>query len=76
MPIYEYVCPECDLKFEKLRPLSQADTSTPCPRCQQPARRVMSRFASFTKGDNGQTAAVGGSSCAGCSATDCSTCGG
>ena len=75
MPLYEYVCPTCELKFEKLRPLRQADEGVPCPRCQQEARRVMSTFACFSKGENGQTASVGGSSCAGCTSSSCSTCG-
>lgn len=76
MPIYEYVCPSCELKFEKLRPLSQADAATPCPRCQQTARRVMSSFACFSRGDNGQSTAVGGSNpCASCGSSDCSSCG-
>ena len=34
MPIYEYVCSDCDLKFELIRSLSQAEEGALCPRCQ------------------------------------------
>lgn len=76
MPIYEYVCPGCELKFEKLRPLSQSDAGVSCPRCQETARRVLSTFACFSKGDDGMTSSVGGgSSCSSCGASSCTTCG-
>ena len=76
MPIYEYVCPECKLKFEQMRPLSQADEDSPCPQCHKPAKRVFSRFASFSRGDDGSTTPLsGGSPCSTCGSTDCSTCG-
>ncbi len=30
MPIYEYVCPDCDFKFEILRPFSKAGEVASC----------------------------------------------
>ena len=48
MPIYEYICSECDAKFEQLRPLSQSAKAVDCPRCHKPARRKMSTFACFS----------------------------
>jgi len=74
MPIYEYVCPDCDLKFELLRPLSQANEGASCPQCQSTAKRILSAFCSVSKDENGQTAPIGGSSCGGCSTTDCGSC--
>ncbi len=77
MPIYEYICSECDTKFEQMRPLSQSDKAAECPRCHKPARRKISTFACFstTAGGVSQTiAGTGGSSCANCSSGDCSTC--
>ena len=75
MPIYEYVCPECGLKFELLRSMSQSDEEAACPRCNNDARRVLSAFAAFSKGANGDYAPVGGgSACSTCSATSCSSC--
>ena len=51
MPIYEYHCPTCGNKFEKLQ--SMNSTGADCPRCEQPARRAISVFAAVSKGDNG-----------------------
>jgi len=76
VPIYEYVCPKCELKFELLRPMSQRDEAVSCPNCKGKAKRVPSSFACFSKDDGGSASSVGGSSCSGCSSTDCSTCGG
>ncbi|MFC1987373.1 FmdB family zinc ribbon protein [Chloroflexota bacterium] len=75
MPIYEYACPDCGLKFEVLRPLSQAGEAASCPKCKQNAKRILSTFACFSTNDSGLTASVGGSSCSSCGSTGCSTCG-
>lgn len=50
MPIYEYGCPTCGFKFEKLQPMSA--TGADCPRCEQPAKRAISVFAAVSKGDS------------------------
>ena len=44
MPLYEYMCPTCDHKFEKLQSMSA--TGADCPNCEQPAKRAISVFAS------------------------------
>ena len=77
MPIYEYVCSECDSKFEMLRPLSQSDEGAPCPHCHKPARRKLSTFACFSINDSGVSAPIAGtgSSCNSCSSSSCTTCG-
>jgi putative FmdB family regulatory protein len=76
MPIYEYVCPECNNRFEQMRPLSHSDKAVECPKCHKPARRKMSTFACFsnTEGGISQTIAGTGSSCSSCTSGDCSTC--
>ncbi len=77
MPIYEYVCSECNAKFEQLRPLSQSDQTADCPQCHKPARRKMSTFACFSANPGGVPKTIpgtGGSSCSSCSSGDCSTC--
>lgn len=43
MPLYEYHCPRCSHKFEKLQPMSA--TGADCPNCEQPAKRAISMFA-------------------------------
>ena len=75
MPIYEYICSKCDLKFEQLRPLSHANEGAPCPRCDESAERILSSFCSFSRDESGLTSPTGGSSCGGCSATSCGPCG-
>ena len=77
MPIYEYVCCDCSLKFELLRPFSQANDRASCPRCHNTAERKLSTFASFSKNEAGGFTPVAGtgSSCASCGATSCNTCG-
>ena len=75
MPVYEYSCPECVLKFELLRPISQANEDASCPRCNNGAKRVLSNFAVFSKNFNGTLSRVGGdSACSTCSDADCSSC--
>jgi len=74
MPIYEYVCPACDVKFELLRPLSQATEAADCPKCHHSAERVLSRFASFSTNEDGFTSPIGGDFCSSCSADSCDTC--
>ena len=43
MPLYEYHCPTCSYKFEKLQPMNA--TGADCPNCEQPAKRAISMFA-------------------------------
>jgi len=74
MPLYEYLCPGCKLKFELLRKASESDEMACCPRCQNSAGRVPSTFASFSKDAGGVTTSIGGSACSGCDAGSCQSC--
>lgn len=43
MPIYEYECQSCGLRFEKMRKLSDSDSPASCPECSAPeTRKLMS----------------------------------
>lgn len=33
MPLYEYACRRCDLRFEIILTLRERDHAAPCPRC-------------------------------------------
>ena len=56
MPLYEYYCPHCDIKFDLLRPFSRADAPAPCPECRgEDTKRAISLFASFSRGSDGST---------------------
>jgi putative FmdB family regulatory protein len=75
MPIYEYFCPHCNLKFELLRPLSQSDEIASCPHCHTNAKRMLSSFACPSKETEEVSASLGGSSpCSTCSAVSCAAC--
>ena len=77
MPIYEYICSECDSQFEQMRPLSQSGEAAACPKCHKPARRKMSTFAAFTTSISGVPKTVpgaGSNSCSSCSSGNCGTC--
>jgi putative FmdB family regulatory protein len=75
MPIYEYYCPRCDRKFEQLRPMARSDDPATCPQGHEGAGRVLSVFASMTRGADGSLQAVSGTGgCAACSAGSCAGC--
>jgi putative FmdB family regulatory protein len=42
MPIYEWNCVACDLNFEALASVAEANTARDCPECSQPAGRIIS----------------------------------
>jgi putative FmdB family regulatory protein len=75
MPIHEYMCPGCKLRFELLCRFGEAVDEASCPRCRNKASRVFSSFSSFSRDSAGQSAPIAGNtSCGGCSATSCDTC--
>lgn len=49
MPIYEYKCQACEIKFEVRRGFSES-TGAGCPRCQRPAQRIFSPVPIVFKG--------------------------
>ena len=76
MPIYEYVCSDCDSKFELLRPVSKSDEPAECPECKGKCERVLSSFCCMTTSSSGVTSSLGGgSSCASCGSSNCASCG-
>jgi putative FmdB family regulatory protein len=74
MPIYEYYCPDCDVRFEARRSIAESDKPALCTNCQHAqAHRIVSSFAAHT--GNGGASASSGSACGTCSTKHCSTCG-
>lgn len=65
MPIYEYVCTTCSLRFQKLRSMEASKESGSCPDCGSRAARALSVFAAFTRGSNGDMESMisGGCGC-------------
>jgi len=75
MPIYEYFCPPCNLKFELLRPSSKLNEIASCPRCHNGAKRMLSSFASPSNhAEEVPTLTSGSSPCSTCSAISCASC--
>ena len=49
MPVYQYQCPKCNLKFELKQSFSD-DSIAACPKCQNEARRLFSTVPIIFKG--------------------------
>ena len=49
MPVYEYECEKCLLRFEVKRRFGE-DGSSPCPQCGNEARRLFTRVPIVFKG--------------------------
>jgi len=74
MPIYEYVCFDCNNKFDALRPMRDADKPIKCKNCQgDHTSRAISLFSA--RSSSGATIAGSGGGCAGCAANSCAGCG-
>lgn len=75
MPIYEYICQDCDTRFEKLVSLSRANEQPPCPGCTGGhTHKLLSTFAAVRGASDNGAAATSGGGCAGCSGGSCATC--
>ena len=73
MPIYEYLCSNCDSKFEALRTMKDADAVIECKKCgSNETRRMLSVCQTHVPGSASKTSSGG---CAGCSGGSCASCG-
>jgi putative FmdB family regulatory protein len=51
MPIYEYLCPQCQNEFELRVSFDEANCTPLCPKCNSQAQRLISSFACKTGGN-------------------------
>ncbi len=72
MPVYEYFCRTCNTRYDKLRPLRDADAPIACPTCQeQNSVRTLSLFVTVSGTAEARTvardsyASSGGCACGG-----------
>ncbi len=77
MPIYEFICEDCNNKFEEL--VFGNPDSVKCPKCNgENTKKLMSVCRKKISGNGssfeGQSSSSGGG-CAGCSGGSCATCG-
>jgi putative FmdB family regulatory protein len=71
MPIFEFSCPRCKTKFEKLCSRAERDEPAACPDCGcVKGKRLMSMFAGHTAGGS----IGGGGGCGGCAKSSCAGC--
>jgi putative FmdB family regulatory protein len=75
MPVYEYVCRDCQHEFDKLRPMRDADTPIRCEDCH--GERTQRKLSVFFAQSAGQAVAgtSSGKSCGGCAGGSCGSCG-
>ncbi|MFC1592787.1 FmdB family zinc ribbon protein [Candidatus Omnitrophota bacterium] len=59
MPIYEYICSVCGLRFELRRQYSQAAEGTTCPNCNNVAERTFSVSTPVSKDEHGVSRPIG-----------------
>ena len=73
MPIYEYVCMDCNNQFEVIRTMMAADEPIACVNCE--GIQTSRMLSLFNAQSGGRVVAGGNSGCASCSSNACSTCG-
>ncbi|KPK77072.1 MAG: hypothetical protein AMJ89_03070 [candidate division Zixibacteria bacterium SM23_73] len=74
MPIYEYLCEECNLKFEILQRNTSGE-KVACPKCgTEKVKRLFSTFG-FSCGGKFVSSSSEGSACSTCSLKNCDSCG-
>jgi len=72
MPLYEYVCTDCDHIFDALRAMQDADAPIECTQCH--SDRTQRRISLFATHIEGRLLAGNGASCSTCRTHTCSTC--
>lgn len=71
MPIYEYICMNCQKEFEKI--VFGGAEEVECPECKgKEVKKLMSAAAFKCNGNFVSTASSSG--CSGCTSHSCSTC--
>jgi len=53
MPLFEYECQECGVKFEELRISGEGNDEVRCPQCS--AVNIVKLFSSFSSGSSSNT---------------------
>jgi putative FmdB family regulatory protein len=61
VPIYEYYCPDCEVEFEKLVKLAEAQAVPDCPECG--GRHTQKKFSIFATNGSSTGNGVATGSC-------------
>ena len=70
MPIYEFVCGQCEHEFEKL--VFNSSEKVGCPQCK--SKKVNRKMSTFAFSSGGKFNSTASSSCGSCSSGSCSGC--
>jgi len=70
MPIYEYVCDQCEHEFERL--VLNPSEKFGCPKCK--GKKVNRKMSTFAFSSGGKFTSTASSSCGSCSSSSCSGC--
>jgi putative FmdB family regulatory protein len=74
MPIYEYICQDCQHEFEAIRPMSQSDVAMACIKCGgENIKRKLSVF--FAESGGKAVSGMSEPACDSCGGGNCSHCG-
>lgn len=74
MPLYEYICQDCNTRFDALRAIKDADAPIECEKCQSDnTSRALSVF--FAHSERRVVTQSSSAGCAGCAGGSCATCG-
>ena len=65
MPVYEYRCPDCASTYEKLVRLSESSDEAACPSCGGRGKKLLSVFASLSRGGSDMSVPAAGGGCCG-----------
>lgn len=73
MPIYEYLCNDCGVKFDAFRSMKEADEPIACKNCH--GRNTKRALSVFFASSDGRSITSSQNGCPSCSGGNCSTCG-
>jgi putative FmdB family regulatory protein len=70
MPIYEYLCEDCQTRYEQL--VMSPNTKISCPKCASPRHKLqLSVFSANTKSNGGNGSSFSSSGGCGCTPHSC-----
>ena len=64
MPLYEYICKNCDHRFEVLQRMGEGASDLSCPKCGE--KQAKKQFSTFASSSHGTASAAGFNAGAGC----------
>jgi putative FmdB family regulatory protein len=73
MPVYEYECKDCGVKFEAMRSMKDADSPIKCESCNS-AKTKRALSVCFSHSEGRESISQSSSSCGHCAGGSCANC--